>query len=272
MLGVRPLASNKTFCLLACLLQPGIRQVPNGNTAVDSRDSSEAPVKVRPPPRPLPYASKPRRPLRSQEDSSITEFKETSLSPIAKDQKMKMYASSPDLLGRGSASEAPGRQLRTSTPEKRRRAAPPPPKPPHLFPQTKLTGDQPPSQTPKAPPSSSVVSTTHGSPGAERKVKPSIKKRPAPPRPSRPPPVAKRSSTSKPNEPDEQGRKRNELKIDLSEASSDAVRHNNRRDPPMFIPPPPPDDLPPPIDQCETPVDPLTEEEIRDACSPTSRE
>lgn len=30
---------------------------------------------------------------------------------------------------------------------------------------------------------------------------------------------------------------------------------------PIFIPPPPPDELPPPLDECETPVGPLTDVE-----------
>ena len=52
---------------------------------------------------------------------------------------------------------------------------------------------------------------------------------------------------------------------------ADAAKLDNKKVPPMFIAPPPPADLPPPIDECETPVGPLADEDLFGR-SPASRE
>ena len=127
------------------------------------------------PPRPLPYGSRPTRPPRSSEEPPGTSRgllqEDSALSPITSDmKKKKQYASSPDLLD--------GRPVRSSTPEKRRRAAPPPPKPPRVTP-------------PQVPPPPSDAGAGQGV-AAPADVKPSTKKKPAPPRPSRPPPATRR--------------------------------------------------------------------------------
>ena len=133
-----------------------------------------------------------------------------------------------------------------------------------------------------------VSSDTPQAPAAsESKLKPSHKKRPAPPRPERPAPpqpaprLAKQGSreskevngTGREKEVSVQLDQNKEARsIDRASLSLDLEtnRHALDKEPgedemsdlrgiPIFIPPPPPDELPPPLDECETPVEPLTD-------------
>lgn len=125
---------------------------------------------------------------------------------------------------------------------------------------------------------------------SEVKMKPSQKKRPAPPRPNRPPPpqpaprVPKQGSLESNKDVNGDGREKEisvQLKQDEEGTSFDRAalsldldmrphsdslgeefegdRLSDLRGIPIFIPPPPPDELPPPLDECETPVGPLTD-------------
>ena len=40
--------------------------------------------------------------------------------------------------------------------------------------------------------------------------------------------------------------------------------------PPDFVPPPPPEDIPPPLDECEHPVSPLSEDDLHETVWMTS--
>lgn len=206
-----------------------------------------------------------------------------------------MSASTPNLStcsSRSDDSPVSSNDIKTSTPDtkSRRRAAPPPPParpavPKALFTEVKSEAQADGVGLPvkNNPPS---VASSNASQAPEVKLKPSQKKRPAPPRPVRPAPpqpaprVAKQGSLER---KDVNGAERKEVSIQLKQdkeiTSLDRAslsldletRHLGRqeekggseeddwRGTPIFIPPPPPDELPPPLDECETPVGPLTD-------------
>lgn len=220
-------------------------------------------------------------------------LKTSTFSPIKKDGIIS--ASTPDLsLLSAKSDDSPGSgNIKTSTPDaktKRRAAPPPPPRP--VAPRALFTDGKPDApankpgflmKTPTPMPGTNPLSAP--SP-ADVKLKPSHKKRPAPPRPPRPVPPrhpARRGSTeSKDSRSSEEdfGKKedvrtqfkqngsiprtdRVALSLDLDPTirayQEDEKGEDDLRGVPIFIPPPPPDELPPPLDECETPVGPLTD-------------
>ncbi|XP_048579588.1 uncharacterized protein LOC5516820 isoform X1 [Nematostella vectensis] len=128
-----------------------------------------------------------------------------------------------------------------------KRKAPPPPRPPQPTPRPRSGADQmPTSSTPSPPPRCQTISTSA--------PKPHVRKRQAPARP----PVPKRSSSL--SDQSTLGTAAVSL-----ESGLDAIgNEDSSRPPPVFIPPPPPDDIPPPLDECEHPVDPLSDDDIQD--------
>lgn len=144
------------------------------------------------------------------------------------------------------------------------------------------------NQRPPVIPTPAVrTNTLQSLPASDTKVKPSQKRRPAPPRPARPPPPhpSRQSSTESKDsrgsedsndsrrevnlqlkqEEDTTGLDRGLLSLDLKPPPYDFKEKEEEdvdlRGIPIFIPPPPPDELPPPLEECETPVGPLTEYE-----------
>ena len=259
----------------------------------ERRNSSEATTIKKPPVPPSPYASKFVN-LKQNQPGNLTNgaLRDQNLSPIKKNGITS--ASTPDLSTISSRSDSP--DMKTSTPDtkSRRRAAPPPPPRPAapkvLFPDVKTntqvddagsavkTNNPPPVTSSDAPQATAV---------GELKLKPSHKKRPAPPRPERPAPprpaprlMKQGSQESKVvNGPGREKEVSVQLKQDkdarsIGHASLSLDLETHRRpldeEPggdelsdlrgiPIFIPPPPPDELPPPLDECETPVGPLTD-------------
>lgn len=214
-------------------------------------------------------------------------LKNQSFSPIKKDS---IYASTPDLSFSSKSETSPGTDdIKTSTPEnkiKRRTAPPPPPRPAApkaLFSDSK-TDSKPVVLGPATKKSicairtsSSHVQSSIPATSNDGQLKPSQKKRPAPQRPSRPTPpkpVRQCSTDSKDSQEsiDSTDRtreiqasfKRRSMSLDLGLPLGYLEEEENGKDdwrevPPIFIPPPPPDELPPPLDECDTPVEPLTE-------------
>lgn len=268
----------------------------NGSVPItERRNSSEATTIKKPPIPPLPYASK-YASLKQNQPGNLTNgaLRDQNLSPIKKNGLMS--ASTPDLSTISSRSDSP--DIKTSTPDtkSRRRAAPPPPPrpaaPKALFTDvksdTQVDGAGLGMKTNNLPPVASSLASQAPAVG-EVKLKPSHKKRPAPPRPARPPPpqpaprLAKQSSQENKDvngagrekevsvqlKQDKEARNsdRASLSLDLEtrphsvspdeEAEEDEL--SDLRGIPIFIPPPPPDELPPPLDECETPVGPLTD-------------
>lgn len=254
----------------------------------ERRNSSEAITIKKPPIPPLPYAPKSAN-LKQNQPGNLTNgaLRDQNLSPIKKNGITS--ASTPDLSTISSRSDSP--DMKTSTPDSksRRRAAPPPPPRPAapkvLFPDVKTStglavkkNNPPPVTKSDAPQAPTAV---------ELKLKPSHKKRPAPPRPERPAPpqpaprLAKQGSQESKvvNGPGREKEVSVQLKqekearsIESASLSLDLQTHprpldeepggnelSDLRGIPIFIPPPPPDELPPPLDECETPVGPLTD-------------
>lgn len=246
----------------------------------------------KPPVRPQPFrSSKSVTPLKNQTGNvSNDAHKELPLSPLKRSDIM--YASSPELSVCSSKSDDSPEfdgNIKTSTPDtKRRRRAPPPPRPAApkaLFSENKtnIHGN---GAAVKTTPSSMASSTTFQVSAAnDGKLKPSHKKRPAPPRPDRPPPpqpaprLTKKGSQGGKDVSEDKREKdasvhleknkgitqrpdRVQLSLNLETHRSDNQEEDevdNWRGVPVFIPPPPPDELPPPLDECETPVGPLTD-------------
>ena len=220
-------------------------------------------------------------------------LKTSTFSPIKKDGIIS--ASTPDLslLSAKSDDSPGGGNIKTSTPDvktKRRAAPPPPPRP--VAPRALFTDGKPDApankpgllmKTSTPMPGTNPLSATSA---ADVKFKPTHKKRPAPPRPPRPVPrhhPARRGSTeSKDSRSSEEdfGKKedvrpqfkqngniprtdRAVLSLDhdptIRAYREDEEGEDDLRGVPIFIPPPPPDELPPPLDECETPVGPLTD-------------
>lgn len=263
------------------------------------RNSSGTLTNKKPPTVPMPYATKsstlPKKPRRDLPNGGL---KDQSFSPVKKDGIIFASTPDLSISSKSDDSPRGG-NMRTSTPEikGKRRAAPPPPKrpavPKALFTKGKTDNQGGSSglpvrnpvpaaranlsQTPSAIPTPAVRSGTAQVPPP---VKPNPKKRPAPPRPSRPPPPqpSRQSSTeskdSRGSEDSFDGRRDAKtqfkhdggmasptLSLDLELPPCDYQDEGEKgwRGAPIFIPPPPPDDLPPPLDECETPVGPLTD-------------
>lgn len=286
------------------------QSVVNGSVPTSTRrNSCDGITSKKPPVPPMPYGTKsaslPKKPPRDLANGGL---KDQSFSPIKKEGIIS--ASTPDLsLSSSKSDDSPGtNSIKTSTPDtkSRRRVAPPPPPRPAV-PKALFTEGKPatqanglpvktptpaarttPSQAPTVNPTPMLRSNTSQAPPAnDAKVKPRVKKRPAPPRPVRPPPpqTARQSSTeSKDSKGSEDGsdRKRavnTQFKQDMEVTSLDRAslsldieppsydyqdkggEEDDWRGAPIFIPPPPPDELPPPLDECETPVGPLTDYE-----------
>ncbi|PFX19373.1 Protein cordon-bleu, partial [Stylophora pistillata] len=263
--------------------------VPPSMRRMDGEHSSSK----KPPIRPLqPQSSKSVTPPKNQTGHvSNGALKELPLSPLKSDI---MYASSPELSvcsKKSNESLVFNGNIKTSTPDtkRKRRAAPPPPPrpaaPKALFTEKKTDIHANGAAVKTNPPSMASSTTPQVSAASDGKLKTSNKKRPAPPRPDRPPPpqLAPRLTTQ-----GSQGRKdvaEDKREKDASvlleqnkgitrrpdrlplppkverhrSDSQEEVVGNNRRGLPIFIPPPPPDELPPPLDECETPVGPLTD-------------
>lgn len=259
------------------------------------RISSEAASSKKPPIRPSPYSSKSATLPKHQSDNLPNgALKEHVLSPIKKNDIT--YASTPELSVCSSKSDDSPEfngNMKTSTPDtKRRRRVAPPPPPRPAAPKALFTEGKSDAHVgggaalPVKTNLSSVASSTAPQVPAENdvKLKPSQKKRPAPPRPARPPPpqpaprVAKQGSLESKDAEEAKREKdvnvqvkqdkeitrpdRESLSLDLERHRSDSqeeVEVDNLRGIPIFIPPPPPDELPPPLDECETPVGPLTD-------------
>ena len=246
----------------------------------------------------MPYATKsstlPKKPRRDFPNGGL---KGQSFSPIKKDGII--FASTPDLSISSKSDDSPGSSnMRTSTPELKgkRRTAPPPPKrpavPKALFTEGKTDNQvgssglalRNPVPTARAKPSQTVIPTPAVRSSTAQVVppiKPNQKKRPAPPRPSRPPPPqpSRQSSTdskdSRGSDDSSDGRRDvntqfkqdggmaspTQVSLDLELLPCDYQDEGGKgwRGAPIFIPPPPPDELPPPLDECETPVGPLTD-------------
>ncbi|XP_078377063.1 LOW QUALITY PROTEIN: uncharacterized protein LOC144660326 [Oculina patagonica] len=255
----------------------------------ERRNSSEATAIKKPPVPPLPYASKPG-------NLSNGGLRDQGLSPIKKNAMMS--ASTPNLSTASSQSDD-SPDIKTSTPDtkRKRRAAPPPPPrpaaPKALFTEVKsdaqVNGAGLPVKNSNSLPPVAGSNVSQVPAASEVKLKPSQKKRPAPPRPNRPPPpqpaprVPKQGSvenkdvngTGREKEISVQFKQDTEatsvdraaLSLDLdTRPHSDSLEEvfdedgmSDLRGIPIFIPPPPPDDLPPPLDECETPVGPLTD-------------
>ena len=260
----------------------------------ERRNSSEATTIKKPPIPPLPYSYKSAN-LKQNQPGNQTNgaLRDQDLSPIKKNGITS--ASTPDLSTISSRSDSP--DIKTSTPDtkSRRRAAPPPPPRPAapkvLFTDVKTTtpvddGTGLAAKTNTPPPVTS--SDAYQAPAVgEQKLKPSHKKRPAPPRPERPAPpqpaprLAKQGSQEDKvvNGPSREKEVSIQLKQDKEARSTDraslSLDLETQRRPldeepggdelsdlrgiPIFVPPPPPDELPPPLDECETPVGPLTD-------------
>ena len=259
----------------------------------ERRNSSEATTIKKPPVPPLPYAYKYANQKQNQPGNMTNgALRNQDLSPIKKNGITS--ASSPDLSTISSRSDSP--DIKTSTPEsksKRRAAPPPPPRP--AAPKALFTDAKSDTQVDGA---GSAVKTNNSHPVAssnasqapalvEPKLKPSHKKRPAPPRPERPAPPQPAPRLAKQGSQESKvvngtAREKDvsvQLKDDKEAGSTDRAalsldletrRHSLGKEPeqdelsalrgiPIFIPPPPPDELPPPLDECETPVGPLTE-------------
>ena len=203
-------------------------------------------------------------------------LKNQSFSPIKKDS---IYASTPDLSFSSKSEISPGtNDIKTSTPEnkiKRRTAPPPPPRPAvpkALFGENKTDSKPVVLGPPTKKSIRAIPATTSGG-----QLKPSQKKRPAPERPARPAPpkpLRQCSTDSKDSQEsiDSTDRtkeiqasfKRRSVSLDLGLPRGYLEEDENgkvdwRGVPPIFIPPPPPSELPPPLDECDTPVEPLTE-------------
>ncbi len=255
----------------------------------ERRNSSEANTIKKPPVPPLPYASKPG-------NLSNGGLRDQGLSPIKKNTLTS--ASTPNLSTASSQSDD-SPDIKTSTPDtkRKRRAAPPPPPrpvaPKALFTEVKsdaqVNGAGLPVKNSNSLPPVAGSNVSQVPAASEVKLKPSQKKRPAPPRPNRPPPpqpaqrVPKQGSvenkdvngTGREKEISVQFKQDTEatsvdraaLSLDLdTRPHSDSLEEvfdedgmSDLRGIPIFIPPPPPDDLPPPLDECETPVGPLTD-------------
>ena len=250
----------------------------------ERRNSSEATTIKKPPIPPLPYAPKSAN-LKQNQPGNQTNgaLRDENLSPIKKNGITS--ASTPDLSTISSRSDSP--DIKTSTPDakSRRRAAPPPPPRP-AAPKVLFTDVKTNTQTNTPPPVTSSDASQAPAVG-EQKLKPSHKKRPAPPRPQRPAPpqpaprLAKQGSQENKvvNGPSREREVSIQLKQDKEARRSDRASlsldletHSRPQDDetggdevsdlrgiPIFIPPPPPDELPPPLDECETPVGPLTD-------------
>lgn len=275
-----------------------MHSVSNGSVpTTDRRNSSEAATTKKPPVPPLPYASKSVN-LPQNQPGNLPNggLRDQGLSPIKKNGVT--FASTPNLSTSSSRSDD-SPDMKTSTPDtKRTRRAAPPPPPRPAAPKALFTDVKPVAPVNGAalpvknsnnlpPMASSNVSQVPAA--SEVKLKPSQKKRPAPPRPSRPPPpqpapkIPKQGSLES-KDVTETGREkeisvqfkqdkettsvdRASLSLDLDtrphsdnleeEFEEDGMR--DLRGIPIFIPPPPPDELPPPLDECETPVGPLTD-------------
>ena len=204
-----------------------------------------------------------------------------------------MYASSPDLSGSSSESGEWGppvsRNIKTSTPETKtkRRAAPPPPtrpKPalPALDTAREAEVKHGESRLPEMHENSASTEALSRVVGAsEPQKRPIQKRRPAPPRPFRHPPpqaavqrvtqqgpVEKTETLAGSGVTDYSEHDRDigstnmaiSLALDVPRHSSDS-EEKGWRGAPIFIAPPPPAGLPPPLDECETPVEPLTDYE-----------
>lgn len=248
------------------------------------------PVKKKPAVFPKPNVVKsstlPKKPPPFEMRSGVR-LKNQSFSPIKKDS---IYASTPDLSFSSKSEISPGtNDIKTSTPEnkiKRRTAPPPPPRPAvpkALFGESK-TDSKPVVLGPPTKKSNCAIrsNTSHGQssiPAATSggQLKPSQKKRPAPERPARPAPpkpVRQYSTDSKDSlESIDSTDRTKEIKASFKRRSVSldlGLPHGYLEDdengkvdwrgvPPIFIPPPPPSELPPPLDECDTPVEPLTE-------------
>jgi len=254
------------------------------------RNAGGGPVKKKPAVFPKPNVVKsstlPKKPPPFEMRSGVR-LKNQSFSPIKKDS---IYASTPDLSFSSKSELSPGtNDIKTSTPEnkiKRRTAPPPPPRPAvpkALFGESK-TDSKPVVLGPPSKKSNCAIrsKSSHGQssiPAATSggQLKPSQKKRPAPERPARPAPpkpVRQCSTDSKDSlESIDSTDRTKEIKASFKRRSVSldlGLPHGYLEDdengkvdwrgvPPIFIPPPPPSELPPPLDECDTPVEPLTE-------------
>ena len=273
---------------------PQKHSASNGSVpTTERRNSNEATTIKKPPIPPLPYAHRFAN-LNQNQPGNLRNgaLRNQDLSPIKKNGVTS--ASTPDLSTISSRSDSP--DIKTSTPDaksKRRAAPPPPPRP--AAPKALFTSVKSETQVDgaglavkaKNPPPVASSDTPQAPATAEPKVKLSHKKRPAPPRPDRPTPpqpaprLAKRGSQES-KEVNGTGREKEvsvQLNQDKEARSTDRAllsldlethRHSLDKKPgedelsdlrgiPIFIPPPPPDELPPPLDECETPVGPLTD-------------
>lgn len=259
----------------------------------ERRNSNEATTIKKPPIPPLPYAYKFAN-LKQNQPGNLTNgaLRDQDLSPIKKNGVTS--ASTPDLSTISSRSDSP--DIKTSTPDtkSRRRAAPPPPQRPAAL-KALFTGVKSETQVDGAgvavkannPPPVASSNACHTPAVGDVKLKPSHKKRPAPPRPDRPTPPQPAPRLAKQGSRESKvvngiGREKEvsvQLKQDKEARSIDRAslsldletnRHSLDKEPeqdelsdlrgiPIFVPPPPPDELPPPLDECETPVGPLTD-------------
>lgn len=262
----------------------------------ERRNSSEGTTIKKPPIPPLPYAKKSANRKQNQPGNMTNGgLRDQNLSPIKKNGITS--ASTPNLSTISSPSDSP--DMKTSTPDtksKRRAAPPPPPRP--VAPKALFTDVKSHTQVDgaglaakaKTPPAVASSNVPQAPAVGGLKLKPTHKKRPAPPRPDRPTPpqpaprLAKQGSQEESKEVNGTGREmepsvqlkqgkvarsidRASLSLDFEtrphsvsldkEAGEDGL--GDLRGIPIFIPPPPPDELPPPLDECETPVGPLTD-------------
>ena len=260
-------------------------------------NSNEAPKK--PPVPPAPYASKSASlPQNQPANLTDRGLRDQGLSPIKKKDTISASTPNLSTVS-SQSDDSPEMKTSTPESKRRRRAAPPPPPrpaaPKALFTEVKPDAQVDSARLPMKNGNNNLtaVATSNLSqvPAAsEVKMNSSQKKRPAPPRPNRPPPpqpapkVPKQGSLESKDvneagkqkeisvqlkQKDEEGTSfdRAALSLDLGmRPHSDSLgeeleedRLSDLRGIPIFIPPPPPDELPPPLDECETPVGPLTD-------------
>ena len=269
----------------------------NGSVPVTKRrNSSEGTTVKKPPIPPLPYGYKSTNLKQSPPgDMKNGGLRDQNLSPIKKNGITS--ASTPNLSTISSRSDSPD-NIKTSTPDtksKRRAAPPPPPRP--AAPKALFTDVKSHTQVDGAglaakastPPLVASSNTPQAHAVGEVKLKPTHKKRPAPPRPDRPTPPQpaprlatqgsqdskevngtggeKEVSVQLKQEKEARSIDRAPLSLELEtrphsvslDEKSGGDELSDLRGIPIFIPPPPPDELPPPLDECETPVGPLTD-------------
>ncbi|XP_068715419.1 serine-rich adhesin for platelets-like isoform X2 [Montipora foliosa] len=252
------------------------------------RNSSGGLAAKKPPTFPKPYVAKsstlPKKPPIELHNGSLND---QSFSPIKKDG---IYASTPELSFSTKSEISPGTSnIKTSTPDnkvKRRAAPPPPPRPAFpkaLFAESKTDSQAVVSGVAPKKPSPAIGANSLGlvipATTNDAQAKSSQKKRPAPPRPTRPaPPKPPLKGSTDSGDSKCEGSvystdRTKEIKASLKKRSFSldlGVQRGNDQDEqdgnidwrgvsPIFIPPPPPDEMPPPLDECDTPVEPLTE-------------